>query len=201
MTEIELKFPVEDFARVLDAAERMGFVEVADREETNRIFERVDGEPLCESGILLRVRESRPRQGDGKLTLTLKRPLGGSVGREERGAVTMKVRQELEADIAAGDAPALTGILEALGFRECYRYSKHRIELRKERVSVCLDELDFGRFVEIESDSRDAVERTALDLGLDPAAGLAASYMELGARASASGSGVRPSETEAADDR
>jgi adenylate cyclase class 2 len=73
----------------------------------------------------------------------------------------------------------MTAILAELGLSPVYSYRKIRRTCNAGPAVACLDELWFGRFVEIESCSREGVEEAARLLGLDPAEGLALSYADL----------------------
>src|SRR5207302_488296 len=88
----------------------------------------------------------------------------------------IKVREETE--VAVTDAQAATDILEELGFQVALTYQKHRAIWKLDGVSVTLDTLGFGWFVELEG-PQEALGELALSLGLDPALAVRDSYSAL----------------------
>jgi adenylate cyclase class 2 len=163
MLEVELKFPVEGFADVEERISSLGLTLSPPVEESNQLFDWPDGR-LGASGRLLRVRSA-----GGRTILTVKSTVPDQ---------NMKVRSEIE---TAVECPArqMAAILAELGLSPVYGYGKVRRTCDAGRAVACLDELWFGRFVEIESCTREGVEETARLLGFDPAAGLALSYADL----------------------
>lgn len=85
----------------------------------------------------------------------------------------VKTREETE--IAIQDVHATLHILEQLGFRVGWTYPKQRTVWLLDGVSITLDVLDFGWFVELEGRAEALVEM-ARSLGLDPAHALKDSY-------------------------
>ena len=74
-----------------------------------------------------------------------------------------KVRDEFETPVENGDT--MRRIIEALGFREGAVLEKTRESYTLDTVSVEIDRLRFGTFVELEGTS-DAIERVRKTLGL-----------------------------------
>lgn len=198
MTEIELKFHVPDgFGSIREKLLSLGFTELPGRRESNHVLDTDPGDgALLRKGVLLRIRATAPlgdeepdgmtAPGEETLTLTVKTMRG--VERLASEFPGMKTRMEHELELRGEEAGrTIFDILAALGYREVYRYRKVRREFHRDGVSVCLDELDFGKFVEIESGDGRRVERTARALGLDPGSGLSESYVALGLEAGRGG--------------
>ena len=89
----------------------------------------------------------------------------------------VKVREETETEVK--DAHATLDLLTELGFRVDFTYKKHRAMWTLDgAVSVTLDTLDFGWFVELEG-PLEVLPEQARSLGLDPAKALKDSYSVL----------------------
>jgi adenylate cyclase class 2 len=149
--ESELKVVAADFSvlrkRLQDAgADFQGRVL-----ETNAVFDDADG-GLAERGELLRLRS------DDRARLTFKRP-----SHEEKPPRDVKRMEETE--VFVDDFDTALSILQMLGFRVAFWYEKIREKWTVGGVEVCLDELPFGRFVEIEGGEQD-IRRTVENLGL-----------------------------------
>jgi len=130
--------------------------------ERNTLFDYPE-RLLTERGCLLRVR-STPEGG----LLTFK-------GRDRRDA-SFKVRPERET--RCEDPDAMMGILESVGFRKFFVYEKYRSEYAAPGALLCLDELPFGRYLEIEG-TPDSIPRVAALLGIGERAFLKSSYVDL----------------------
>ena len=85
----------------------------------------------------------------------------------------VKIREETEIDVK--DVHATLDMLEQLGFRVGWTYPKRRSVWTLDGVSVTLDVLDFGYFVELEGPAS-ALPEMARSLGLDPSHALRDSY-------------------------
>ena len=177
MLEVEMKFPVADFAplerRLADWGCRMD----APLHEIDSYFNAPDRD-FGQTDEALRLR----RIGAAN-RVTYKGP--------KRDAQT-KTRTEIEIPLAEGDeiAAGFTRLLQHLGYRAVRQVKKRRRVCHLERdgfnVEVCLDEVDgLGRFVELEiqaaeerlDDARALVLRCAADLGLSRSE--RRSYLEL----------------------
>lgn len=91
------------------------------------------------------------------------------------GAV--KVREETETEVK--DAHATLDLLTELGFRVEFTYKKHRAMWTLDGVvSVTLDTLDYGWFVELEG-PLEVLPEQARSLGFDPDKALKDSYSVL----------------------
>jgi adenylate cyclase class 2 len=161
--EIKLRFPDAAAARAAvaaaGAAPRRGR-----RLQQDALLDTADG-LIGASGSALRVREE-----EGRSVLTFKGPVRAS---------TMKLREEIETEVA--DGAALLGVLERLGFRAWFRYEKYREEFSLGGCIVAIDETPVGTFVEIEGDEP-GVAGTARALGRTPADYVLESYRGLFAR-------------------
>jgi adenylate cyclase, class 2 len=125
--------------------------------EDDTLFDTADGQ-LGRGGRGLRLRTWCATDGaDGKTAvLTYKGP---------REAGVLKIREELETTVA--DAPALTAILERLGFRPAVGYEKRREVWLLGPCEVCVDEMPkLGWFAEIEGPDERAVTELGAELGL-----------------------------------
>jgi predicted adenylyl cyclase CyaB len=85
----------------------------------------------------------------------------------------VKTREETEIDVK--DVHATLDMLEQLGFRVGWTYPKRRTVWMLDGVSVTLDVLDFGWFVELEG-PKTALPELARSFGLDPSHALRDSY-------------------------
>jgi len=85
----------------------------------------------------------------------------------------VKIREETE--IAVSDAHATLDLFLGLGFRVGWTYPKRRTVWVLEGVSITLDVLEFGWFVELEG-PLDRLPELARSLGFDPAKAVRDSY-------------------------
>ena len=146
--EVEVKFFVADPAAVrarLAALEGQGSGPVFER---NLRFEDA-GNSLFKRNALLRLRK------DENARLTFK-----SEPAEKN--TQCKVFNELEVSI--GDFSTMQRILEELGFHVEQIYEKYRETFHFDDVEICIDELPFGTFIEIEG-SEEKIRHWAADLG------------------------------------
>ena len=89
----------------------------------------------------------------------------------------VKIREETEVEVK--DAHATLDLLGELGFRVEFSYKKHRDAWALDGiVTVTLDTLEFGWFVELEG-PLDVLPETARSLDFDPAKALKESYSVL----------------------
>ena len=85
----------------------------------------------------------------------------------------IKTREETEVEVA--DAATARDLLESLGYGVEFVFHKHRASWLVEGVSVTLDTLDFGFFIELEGEP-DALPGAAKLLGLNPKQAIRQSY-------------------------
>lgn len=163
MLEMELKFRVEDFTGIEGRLHDLGIDPGYPVAENNLILDLAGG-PLRKTDTVFRLRST----GDGTL-LTIKKPLP---------ATCLKVRHEKETVLSC-DIREAVELFALLGYGVVYRYEKSRRECDLGDAKICLDELWFGRFIEIEASSEEAVMNAVEALGLDPSMGIRFSYPAL----------------------
>lgn len=159
-----MKFLVSDLAPVRQRLATIG-AEVG----ASRVFERNVRFDTPDEALLRRQELLRLRQ-DVRARLTYKGPAG------EDAASEAKVREEIELEI--GDFDRLALILQRLGFHPVQTYEKYRETFHWQSVEVVLDELPFGRFVELEGPEV-GIKAAATALGLDWSKRVLANYLAL----------------------
>ncbi len=164
MSETELKFTFMDLDAVAGTLQQAGAKRQGKWFEENIVFD-APGRSLKNADILLRLRQTR-----SGCTLTLKKPP------QEKGPEGFKHKEEIETTVA--DYNAMRAILESLGYSPAFSYEKMREEWTLDGVTVCLDLLPFGRFVELEGEAG-AIIRAAEKLSLPMERSSRASYYEL----------------------
>jgi len=130
--------------------------------ETNLRFDLPDGS-LRSSSRVLRLRR------DTKARLTYK-----GAGQNNEGIVG---RQEIE--FVVEDFEKARQFLEALGYQQTMVYEKYRTTYELDHVSIMLDELPYGSFVEIEGETREQIQAVSKKLNLDQSAAIDRSYTAL----------------------
>ncbi len=160
--EHEAKFRLGDCMDVQARLENQGRLRTPWHFESNTVYDR--GDELAASGRLLRLRCALTS------TLTFKEPLPGPK--------TSGVKSRIERESGVEDPCAMDAILRGLGYAPRLRYEKFRAVWELPRGLVFLDILPFGHFLEIEAAPED-IELIAMDMGLDPAAAMDASYHDL----------------------
>src|SRR5262249_49318133 len=140
--EVEMKFPVADFAAVEGVLAQWAAPEPVKRGEADQYFNAPDRD-FARTDEALRLR----RIGSANF-VTYKGPKIETV---------TKTRTEIEVPLAEGDSPAadFSRLLEHLGYKPVALVRKQRRLFHLERsgfpLEVCLDEVDdVGRFVELE---------------------------------------------------
>jgi len=164
-TENELKFQVggqKDHTRIAGALRKLGARRMGAYDEENFRFE---GPAKTTRSMTLRLRVFG---GGPKGVLTAKGP--------ERFQGGVKIREETEVEVV--DSRAMLDILALLGFRTFVVYRKHRVHWSLNGVSITLDHLEYGWFVEVEG-PLGVIPDIARGLGLDPATALKDSYSVL----------------------
>ena len=161
--ETEVKFVVRDLTAVKQALEAANAELVQPRtRELNLRFDTA-GNALQAAGKVLRLRRDR------QVHLTLKLPAGPWGER----AKTLR-----EIELVVSDFDAARHLLEGLGYRVWLTYEKFREVQVLDAVKVCLDELPFGVFVELEGDL-EAIDAAATRLNLQEDTRVTAGYVEL----------------------
>jgi adenylate cyclase class 2 len=133
--------------------------------EINLRFDTPDGQLTREKRVL------RLRQ-DQNAVITYK---GVSKPGEE-----VNIRAEYEITVSSFDMARR--ILEALGYVVSVSYEKYRTDYLLKGTKISMDEMPFGRFLEIEGESAAAIKEAADLLGLDWGARCTESYLQLFAR-------------------
>lgn len=162
-TEIEVKFLLPELEEIETRLIAMGFA--CTQARTLEVNERFD----LPTGDLQARRETLRLRQDGNVHLTYK-----SSGSVEDG---VSCRQEFE--LIVSDYAAMRRILEALGYRVFMRYEKFRCNYTLDDLTISLDEMPFGLFVELEGPSPAKLKELARKLGLDWEARINTSYLDL----------------------
>ena len=174
--EREVKLAVPDLGPItarltaLDAADDTAHLQTV--HEHNYILDTPQGD-LKARDERLRIRHIAGRPG---VIVTWKGP----------ARVRNGVRRRPEREVHAADANACSAIFAALGFHPVRSYEKLRSSWQLGDLIVCLDQLPFGEFVEIEftdavsvDDEQEVLQRTIDLLGLENAPRVQASYARL----------------------
>lgn len=160
--ETEIKFVDANLDRVRETLQVLGAERKGRWFERNLVFDDT-GRTLRDRGVLLRLRRDRAA------VLTLKQPPEV----EAEGVKTF-----VESETIVQDFDVMRDILEGLGYIVAFRYEKVREEWVYEGVHICLDNLPFGRFVELEGDREEILDLAEeLRLSLDTSS--TATYHEL----------------------
>jgi len=207
--ETEIKCRIENLRVFRKAVNRIGarallwraasHKEVAARgvtrvHETNDLFDTPQG-GFAKHGQLVRVRVEKPKKGKAKagaherVVLTykgpamLRAPESGAGTRRLVHAGRHKVREEIEVEVADGEA--VIRILEGMGLRRWFRYEKYRTTYRlpeRQRwakgLLIELDETPTGNYVELEGPAV-AIDGAAAMLGFKPQEFITKSYLQL----------------------
>jgi adenylate cyclase class 2 len=106
---------------------------------------------------------------DTAARMTYKGPAFGQQG--------VRVRQEIEFEVS--DFDSARSLLQALGYRVVMIYEKYRTVYRLDGVDIALDELPYGRFVELEGPDAETIHAVSDRLSLDWEASAPSSYAML----------------------
>ncbi|MFP4393396.1 MAG: class IV adenylate cyclase [Desulfohalobiaceae bacterium] len=162
--EVELKFQVQDF-RGIRYKLRKAEASYLDRYFEQNLVLDTSSRELRQKDMLLRLRKAR------RSVLCLKRRPKSWESGQHGGC---KVYREFETELQ--DPEQMQAILENLGYAPAFRYEKVREKWSLHGCLVCLDQLPFGQFVELEGED---ILDCAHMLGLDPEAGSAKNYHQL----------------------
>ena len=163
MLEIEVKARVGDPAAARAMILAAGAVETRPRHrEINTLYDFRDRR-LAGSSRAIRLRVVGK-----KALLTYKGP--------PQKSRRFKVREEIESEVKKAGAAAK--ILAELGLVSVFRYEKRRTLFKKGALTVCLDELSIGNFIEVEGE-RPKIVRFMKALGIDRKEWLRSSYIGL----------------------
>ena len=183
MLEIEVKARIGDPAAARAQLLAAGAVETRPRHrEINTLYDFRDGR-LAKSRRAVRLRAFGK-----KALLTYKGP--------PMKSRRFKVREEIETEVKKAGAAAK--ILAELGLVPVFHYEKRRTLFKKGPLTICLDELAIGNFLELEGE-RPKIVRFMKTLGIAPKDWIRASYVGLiTAAADAAGAGQSGSLSSAA---
>jgi adenylate cyclase class 2 len=188
--EIELKFPIDDLARLQARLPALGFELDTPRTFESNVLYDTPARALREARQILRLR----RYGD-LWTVTHKRQ-PPAVADDVQARYKVRVETETRVD----DGPALGAIFEQLGYKPVFRYEKYRTEWSQiasaydvplftgdnasadaaiaRRSHLVLDETPIGDYAELEGPPA-WIDDTLARLGVDPATCLTDSYGRL----------------------
>ena len=160
--EREIKLRLDDAGATRAAILAMGASSFRGRRlQQDALLDTADGHLRSERSVL------RLRREPGRSLLTFKGPVQPA---------SMKVREELEVEVADGDL--VLDLLSRLGFTVWFRYEKFREEFTSGEVTLALDETPVGAFLEIEGNEQ-GVAVTAAAFGRGPAEYVLDSYRAL----------------------
>ena len=161
--EIEVKFYVSDLRTIIASLIKLNAELKYPRvHEVNLRFDTPDKE-LSSRYQVLRLRQ------DSRTRLTFKGPATNEQG--------ISKRQEIE--FAVSDLDSAKDLLKALGYDIFMMYEKYRTTYILDQCEIVLDEMPFGKFVEIEGPDAETIKQTAGLLGLNWDTGCSESYMTL----------------------
>jgi adenylate cyclase class 2 len=147
--EIEVKFFLEDIETIRERLIQSGADSNGRNFERNICFDNED-DGLFLSDSLLRLRK------DDRATLTYK-------ATPDAGDPEFKVLKELEVEVS--DFEMMLNILCALGFHQSQSYEKYRETFTIGDAKLCLDQMPFGNFLEIEG-GKDEIRNLAQQIGM-----------------------------------
>lgn len=160
--EIEVKFYLPDPAEVRGRILSLAPIRRGRLHEINVRFDQ-PGRRLQNESILLRLRK------DDRIRLTLKIP-------PSRPDSRFKVHRELETEV--GSFEVMSRILEGLGYRREQVYEKRRETFRVGQCQLCLDQMPYGDFLEIEGPAAQ-IRPTAQRLGFEWNRRILSNYLEI----------------------
>ncbi len=147
--EIEVKFYLENAELVREKLLSAGAKSSGRIFESNICFDDAQ-DCLKAQQSLLRLRK------DKKITLTHK-------SKPDAGETEFKVLKELEVEVS--DFDIMLSILETLGYHRTLVYEKYRETLAIGKTKLCIDNMPFGDFIEIEGSKTD-IRKLAQDFGM-----------------------------------
>jgi len=161
--EREIKFYIRDLPAVEERLLLCGAELISPRTLEQNLRLDTEEKTLMKTGRMLRIRK------DNRVRVTYK-----ANARIENGVIA---RTEIE--FGADDFEKARRLFEGLGYRVFVIYEKYRREYQLGDVTVMLDELPFGDFMEIEAPNNTLIEGVALILGLDWSKGINTNYLGL----------------------
>ena len=172
-SEIELKFPVPDPEALQTRLPQLGF-----QLATPRTFEHNTLYDTPNRDLRARRRILRLRQYGSLSTLTHKR-----LPDQQDPVDTTRYKIRIENETTIGNREAMAEIFLQLGFTPAFTYEKYRTEWSHSAdfditAHLVLDETPIGTYAELEGPT-DWIDRTLVDLNVDPATSLTDSYGKL----------------------
>jgi adenylate cyclase class 2 len=161
--EIEIKLYIPDLDSVRARLEAAGAALTQPRIYERNIRYDNAGGALTSSGIILRLRQ------DVRARLTYKEP---------GATLASGLYARYEAEVEVSDFETMHTILLRLGFAPSMIYEKYRTTYHLGGAEVVLDEMPYGRFVEIEGEEA-AIQDAVQVLNLGDAARFNAGYAAL----------------------
>lgn len=158
--EKEIKLEINDYQKVMDSLKIVGADFLGNAFQRTIRFEKGKGE-LEKKGLFLRVRSGF------KNTLTMKIKVDNA---------NVFEREEIELEVE--DVEKVRKIMNKLGFDKELIMEKYRSKWKLGSVDICVDELPFGFFVEIEGDEKNIFE-TVKKLGLKKEGKITVTYWDL----------------------
>lgn len=89
------------------------------------------------------------------------------------------IQERTEIEFTVSDFQAAQRFLEALGYKVCIVYEKYRTNYSIDGVTISLDEMPFGVFIEIEGPNPESINNVALKLSLNWERRINSSYVEI----------------------
>lgn len=160
--EIEVKFYIAALKPVRDRILATGGVSTGRIFENNIRFEDIN-QSLIKKKFLLRLRKDR----SAKLTFKSTPPAADN---------QFKIRRELEVEVS--DFSTMYQILELLGFHKEQTYEKWRESFVINGTHLCIDEMPYGNFLEIEGE-KENIRALAHQLGLHWEKRILPSYLKI----------------------
>ncbi len=144
--EIEIKFLDVDFDKIREKLRREKANFLKKFFEENIVFDTKDLE-LKNKNMVLRLRRA------DKITICLKKPI--------KNMVPSKFKELEEYEVETNNFEIAKKIFNNLGFLDAFKYEKIREVWKLSNCYIFLDELPFGKFVELEG------EKEAIDEVID----------------------------------
>jgi adenylate cyclase class 2 len=160
--ETELKFQTTDPKKVLSVLLASGAKIISNNKQKTVRFDTTNHD-LENKGVFIRVRA----EGEEN-TITLKEKIGNDE----------TVRQRKETEFKIEDLDKMSYIIEKLGFDYVLIMEKYRIELTYKNSHVCIDEMPFGFYVEIEGEEAE-INAITQELGFKPEEKIIVTYWDL----------------------
>lgn len=162
--EVEVKLYVTDFNVIAQKLDAVGAELTKPRVfERNVRYENAE-QTLTGRNVVVRLRE------DTRVRLTYKEPTDDNTDDS--------LSRRFEAEVEVSDFDTMETILRKFGYQPYLVYEKYRTTYEWGEVEIVLDEMPYGKFVEIEG-TPDAIENAIDKLELKDAPRYVASYVAL----------------------